>query len=234
MLSSNNIEAQNLAVLNQNQQWFQYYNQIKLGNKITWLSDGGYRWSDAFENRSQYLIRTGIGYKIKPSVPLVTGVAHLGFYGAEVLSKLELRPYQEIDASFKLNNVSIKNRFRVEERYFYSLLPLENRCLSPVIYRLRYSATVIFPIIEFNVGEKVKKVSLGIGNEILVNVGNNSTHFFDQNRLMLSPSIHCNEHLEIAFTYDFMVSLAPEPFNLKALHIAWFQLKHHLDCSKGK
>src|SRR3954449_6940044 len=79
--------AQEKTVKKGNQQWLQYYAQIKLSDKWTLLPDAGYRWANNFEVSSQYLIRVGLNYTLNPNIQVGGGFAHFGFYtSGKVLS----------------------------------------------------------------------------------------------------------------------------------------------------
>ena len=82
-------------VIKGNQVWLQYYNQTKLNDNWTLVVDGGYRWRDGFQDASQYIVRAGMGYNLKPDIRISAGFAHLGFYGPENINLMEFRPYQE-------------------------------------------------------------------------------------------------------------------------------------------
>jgi len=115
-LKAGNLVSQDKIISKENQQWFQYYNQTNINAKWSWLSDVGFRWRDGFQENSQYIVRTSIGYIINPSVRISSGFAHLGFFSSNKIQRFELRPYQEINVKNTFNKISISHRYRIEQR----------------------------------------------------------------------------------------------------------------------
>ncbi|NJL75623.1 MAG: DUF2490 domain-containing protein [Saprospiraceae bacterium] len=70
-------------------QWFQYYNQTKLSEKWILSSDVGYRLRDRFKEKSQFLVRTGMGYNLKKTVRVNAGFALFGFYKDDEINRIE-------------------------------------------------------------------------------------------------------------------------------------------------
>src|SRR5258708_5356953 len=79
-------------VLHDNQQWFQYYNQLKLSEKLTLYSDIGVRRIDNFNEWSQMLLRMGLGYSIAQNLQGITGIGCFTSYANSKLIKIEYRP----------------------------------------------------------------------------------------------------------------------------------------------
>src|SRR3954452_23690960 len=104
--------AQEKTVNKGNQQWIQYYTQVKLAGKWIFLADAGYRVANNFQVSSQYIIRAGLNYALNPNIQVGAGFAHLGFYTSGEISKVEFRPYEELSIKSKLNNIDINNRVR--------------------------------------------------------------------------------------------------------------------------
>ena len=102
--------AQEKTIKRGNQQWLQYYAQIKLSNKWTLLPDVGYRAANNFQASSQYLIRVSLNYTLTPNIQVGGGFAHFGFYTSGKVSKVEFRPYEELGIKSKLGNIDISNR----------------------------------------------------------------------------------------------------------------------------
>lgn len=212
-----------------NQQWFQYYNQAKLGEKWTLLSDFGYRWKDGFDENSQYIIRTAIGYSINPSVRISLGFAHLGFYTANKISKIEFRPYQELAIKNNINKIEITNRCRIEERFFNLVNYEETQHPNTFNFRFRYSVMVSIPLFKLSSENDNKIFLLNIGDEIFMNTGNNFTHNnFDQNRLTVSPSLQLNKHVTFSLTWNSQFASASSLKTYQYTNVIWLQVKHKL------
>ena len=113
-------------VSHNNQQWIQYYNQLKLSEKLTLYSDVSLRRINNFNQWSQVTIRTGIGYPLTENLQVVTGFACFNFYNNNKPSRIEFRPYQEVNTSQNLCNVAVQHRLRVVARYFRKISDNQN------------------------------------------------------------------------------------------------------------
>lgn len=58
--------AQQKIITRGNQQWIQYYNQIRFGEHGILVTDGGFRMMDGFGEPSQYILRAGVVYSRHP------------------------------------------------------------------------------------------------------------------------------------------------------------------------
>lgn len=130
--------AQSKKIKYSNQQWFQYYNQLKLSEKWTWLTDGGYRLKDGFKHSSQYIAPTGFDYQLNTGIKLVVGFANLGFYTLAELTKIEFRPYQKLLIKQKFSDLAMGHRFRVEQRFFRCIVQGNIQDEGNFNFRFRY------------------------------------------------------------------------------------------------
>lgn len=110
------------SVLVSDLQWFQYYNQTKLSEKWMWSSDAGYRWRDGFKEKSQFLVRTGIGYNLSKTLTVNAGFALFKFYQDGETSRIEYRPYEDFVLNEKLGKVNLQHRLRFEQRFFKNVV----------------------------------------------------------------------------------------------------------------
>lgn len=101
-----------------NKEWIQYYNTIALTSNFLLKSDVGYRIENNFMDKSQFILRTGLSYKITPKIQFLVGFAHLGSYKDDTLSRIELRPYQEFTVNDIYGKIQVHHHIRVEERFF--------------------------------------------------------------------------------------------------------------------
>jgi hypothetical protein len=229
MIFCHDLFGQSKIVSNGNQQWFQYYNQAKLGNKWTLFSDLGYRWKDGFHENSQYIIRTAIGYSIHPSLRISLGVAHLGSYIAKKASIFEFRPYQELALKNNFNEIELTNRFRVEERFFNFDYNGEIQLPSDFNFRFRYSIMMGIPLFRLSKEKTNRIFLLYIGDEIFINAGNTiANNIFDQNRIIFSPSLKLNEQVTFSLTWNSQFASTSLQNTYKYTNVIWFQIKHKL------
>ena len=230
ILFSSVLIGQSKVVSTGGQQWFQYYNQAKLNEKWALLSDFGYRWKDGFQENSQYIIRTSIGYSFSPSVSISLGFAHLGNFIANKVSVFELRPYQEIAFKNNFNKTEITNRFRVEERFINYDHDGNFQLPNSFNFRFRYSVMIGIPLFKLSKENENRMFLLYIGNEIFIHATKNSVNnIFDQNRIIFSPSLKLNEHVMLSLTWNSMYASTSLQNTYKHTNVIWFQVKHKLN-----
>ena len=223
------LRGQKKEVIKENSQWIQYYNQSVISDKWQILFDAGYRWLDGFEERSQYIIRAGIGYRPVSRLRLVAGFAHLGFYSSGDLTKTEYRPYQEIGLTNKLNKIDLSHRLRIEERFFKEQHPQPFQDAQSFNFRFRYLFAVGIPLVQFD-GHRGSELSLHLGDEIFINAGADIVNnVFDQNRLLVSPTYRLNEQFSFALTYNYIFAGTAQAGQYASLQVWWLQIKQNLD-----
>lgn len=216
-----------------NQQWIQYYNQVQLDEKWVWLTDGGFRWKNGFDKNSQYIIRTAIGYNLHPSIRVSTGFAHLGYFLSNKVVSHEYRPYQELQFKQAFNKISLTHRYRVEERYFHLKLVNDKQSANSFNFRFRYSVMLNIPLWQLAKDQPDKLVLLSLGDEIFLNAGKQIVNnIFDQNRLIISPTVQFNKNLSMALTWNTIFAKGIGEGNYRKVNVAWLQIKHKLDFRK--
>lgn len=152
--------AQEKTIKRGNQQWLQYYGQVKLSDKWTFLADGGYRVTNNFRVSSQYIIRAGANYALNSNIQVGGGFAHVGFYTSGKISRAEFRPYQELSIKSKLNNADISNRIRAEERLFNPVVEGSIKSPGTFNFRFRYQFMMGIPLFNLSPTNKDKLVLL--------------------------------------------------------------------------
>ncbi|MDN3669814.1 DUF2490 domain-containing protein [Echinicola jeungdonensis] len=225
--------AQRKEVSTGNQQWFQYYNQIKLDEKWALLTDGGLRTRNNFDEFSQYLIRTGIGFNPSSILSFLVGFAHLGFYNNGSRTRSELRPYQELVINNKLAPISLSHRYRVEERFFRNTSQ-DNSKSNSFNFRFRYRIMASIPLWE-STEHDGKSLSFNVGDEILINAGKDVVYnVFNQNRILIGPAFQLNKTLDFSLTYTHQFSASNAPREYQNSHIFWLGIKHKMDFTSKK
>lgn len=230
-VSAGKISAQGKTVKRSNQQWVQYYGQFKLSQKWGMNADAGFRWADSFKNKLQYISRVGVGYQLNPRFRLATGFANLGSYSASSLSKLEFRTYEEISAGYQYNKIAINHRFRVEERYYRSVVNGDILSGYDFNFRMRYQISAIIPLISFENPDQ--KLSLNVADEIFVNAGSEIVYnLFDKNRFVIGPAFQCSKKLTIGLSYTHQFSQLNSPALYAHDDVMWLAIRHSVDFSK--
>lgn len=220
------IQGQEKKVSHANQLWLQYYSQIALTNKWSLLVDGGHRWQDVFQERTQYIIRMAAGYNLNPDMRVAAGVGHFGAYHTSDLSRIELRPYQELVLKNRLNKVSLSHRYRIEERFFYPVLDGEVQTPHSFNFRFRYAITVSIPIVKWPKESGERAILMNVGDEVFINAGKDIGHnIFNQNRVLISPSLKMNEQLTFSFTWNYQFASTSTPEDFAVTNVVWLQVK---------
>lgn len=231
VISAGRISAQGKTVKRSNQQWVQYYGQFKLSQKWGINADAGFRWEDSFKKRLQYISRVGIGYQLNSRFRLATGFANLGSYGGSSLSKLEFRTYEEISAGYQYNKVGINHRFRVEERYYKSVVNGDILSGYNFNFRLRYQISANIPLINFENPEQ--KLFLNVADEIFVNAGSEIVYnLLDKNRFVIGPAFQFSKKLTIGLSYTHQFSQLNSPATYAHDDVMWLAIRHNVDFSK--
>jgi hypothetical protein len=217
-------------ILKSNQVWLHSYHEGRISEKWTILLDGGFRWRNGVEDKLAYIVRTGAGYSISPRLRLGGGFANLGVYAGNSVVRREYRPYQELLFKDQLGKLNLSHRLRVEERFFKDLA-LDFATVD-FNFRFRYAFSVGIPLARLSKKDPQRKIILNLGDEIFINAGKEIGHsIFDQNRLILSPTLQWNKALSVSFTYNSQFAGTPQPETYLKSHIAWLQIRHNLDFS---
>jgi len=224
--------AQEKHVNRGNQQWFQYIHEIPINEIWSIKNDFNFRWRAQMSSRSQYLLRTNIGFLINEHVRIAGGFAHLGFYVVEQLARLEYRPFQELSIDHEYEKLVTGHRFRIEERFFKALAERKAGEGHNFNFRLRYRFSVSYPLFSIPALHPESKVSFGIADEIFLNAGQSIVYnIFNQNRLLIGPAVQFNDNTEFKITYNNLFASASEPDEYRHLDIIWLGLSHKLDFS---
>lgn len=219
--------AQNTTPIRGNQQWVQYYGQGTLNDRWAITLDGGFRWKNDLGDKSQYIVRTGVTHSFNSGLKVAAGFAHLGFYGGDEVNLREHRPYQELGYSHFIQSFQINHRIRLEERFF-DPVGFSWRDQQPNRFTLRWRYGLSANVALFSINDSMR-ASLTIGNEIFLNLASEKgLDFFDQNRLTLSPTLHINDQLSFAFTWNRQASYPKIADKHQYNSVLWLQVKHNL------
>jgi hypothetical protein len=189
-------------VMYNNQQWLQYVNQWKLSEKKMMYTDVSFRRINELKDWSQITFRTGLGYDVKEKLQGVTGVACFTFYTKNKLSRIELRPYQELNTTQTFGKVSVQHRLRVEARYFRHVKDGEVTSEDNFNWRFRYRIFTSTPVVKLSATNEDCLLLLNVGDEVFINAGNEITYnLFDNNRLLVGVTCQCNKTLSFSAAY---------------------------------
>jgi len=230
-----NLTAQEKTIIHENQQWLQYYLQLRLSEKWNVQGDAGYRWKESFSARNQYVLRVGGTYRATPALQVGGGMAYSGSYGDEGLEEVEFRPFQDISLKSDFRYFDLSQRFRMEERFYNPVV--DGRISSPNDFnlRLRYALTANIPLLHFSEKRPAAQLSLQLGDEIFINAGKAIvTDVFDKNRIVLGPSLQWSKSLTFAFTWSNQFASTAIPDTYRNTQVFWLQIKQQIDLGNKK
>ncbi len=225
------LNSQNITTRT-NQQWFQYNNELKLNEKHSLLTDGGYRVSESFSKKTLYMVRVGFTQQVTTKIRLSIGVAFFSLYKNEVVYMHEYRPYQDIVFKSKFSKFDFQQRIRVEERIFKATHESNALYYDPFNVRFRYQFMFNIPIVKLSSTNPSRKIALNIGDEVFVNAGKEPV--IDQNRVLAGVTFYLNESLGIKFIYNYQLRTLKSNSYFGEDQIFWLQLQHTINLIKSK
>jgi len=187
--------------------WLASFNTFRLTHKTSIHFDAQWRSSDRLRHMQTLLLRTGLNYKISPITTLTGGYAYISnrksVNGITGYSP-EHRIWQQALVAYKVKNIAVAHRFRLEQR-FMGRPKVENDRLvnegSNYASRFRYFTRNIIP---FARKDFHKGVFAAVQNELFLNFGNTQTvngKTFDQNRLYLALGYKVHSRFSFDFGY---------------------------------
>jgi len=166
----------------ENTGWFAWFNSYKLSKHWSFYFDGQIRSADNWNNIRNIIFRPGITYVINAKNSVTAGYAFVPTYtrlaAPSKSTLIENRIWEQYIYSTKFGQVSLQNRFRLEQRF------IERQTENVFGQRLRYFVRTIIPL-KKQTNTFDKGLFVAIQNEIFFNVQNKekfNNSFFDQNR----------------------------------------------------
>ncbi|MEN9381690.1 MAG: hypothetical protein RI940_571, partial [Bacteroidota bacterium] len=196
------LNAQN----NQIGTWFVYFGNQKINNKWNIQSDFQYRIKQILEQKSQGIVRAGLGYNLTPNNHnVLLGLAYINTqFDDDIVSKATLqekRVYQQYLYKKNYQDYFTIHRFRLEERFISNDFGLRTRYFISLQKSLN--------------GKLLNKHSIygSSFNELFVDLRNTK---FDRNRFYVGLGYAINK--DIRFETGYMVQ------SQKNISIGQFQL----------
>lgn len=184
----------------QTQSWFSINNNFRFNEHLGLLLDLHVRRNDFVSEDSFYFTRIGVAYMPNSKVLFATGYAHMWLApskeGWNTFSD-ENRIYQQAQLSSKIENVSVLQRIRNEQRWQEKIVNDETTGENRFTDRVRYLLSFSIPI--FN---KSSMPSLVVADEILIHFGKEVVYnTFDQNRFFIGIKQNVSPKLSFDFGY---------------------------------
>jgi hypothetical protein len=185
----------------ENTGWFAWFNTYRFSKQWGLYFDGQVRSADNWDYVRTVLLRPGITYFFDAKNSATLGYAYITSYNRlpepSKNTLTENRIWEQYIYAAKLGQVSLQNRFRLEQRF------IERQTDNVFSQRLRYFIRAIIPLAKqkqsFNMG-----VYAAIQNEIYLNVQNKediNNSFFDQNRIYGAIGYRFNPKVDLEAGY---------------------------------
>ncbi len=187
--------------INENTGWFAWFNNYKFSKHFGFYADVQIRSADNWDYVRNVLIRPGLTYHFNSKNNVTVGYAYVGSYNKlpepSKNSLTENRIWEQYINNAKFGNVSLQNRFRLEQRF------IEQQTQNVFAQRLRYFVRTIIPLTKqqqaFNKGPFA-----AVQNEIFFNIQNKdklNNSIFDQNRVYCAIGYRFSKKVDLEAGY---------------------------------
>lgn len=208
-----------------NSVWLGYLNTTTIDEKWNVNTDIQYRTKEWLEKPSQFLVRSGLGYKLNDKVRITLGAAHFRFYLTSITTNGEWRPWQELLINDAVGKTKIAHRFLAEQRFNQKVVANKPTNDHSFNWRFRYRLEATRHLIKYG----SKGISLIIGNEILINAGNSIRYnYFDQDRLYAGFNFDQNKHLTYQIEFMYIWQQQSNGITLDKVSIVRFNIFHRI------
>ena len=181
--------------------WLATFNSIKLNKNWGLHFDMQLRSADDLEYAKNLIVRPGLTYFISSKQNATAGYAFIQTYANPDLigasDKTEHRIWQQYIRSYKIKNVPISHRFRLEQRF------IEAPGTDIFSQRIRYFFRAVIPL-KTPAGPFTKGLFAGLQNEVFLNLQNKkalNNQVFDQNRFYPSLGYRLSKKADIEVGY---------------------------------
>lgn len=222
------LNAQEKTITHRQQEWFQYYNQVKVAEKLFISSDAGFRIQNHPTAISTLLIRTSLSYSLKPGIFAGLGFACFTSYTKNKLVKSEFRPYEEFLVKHVFHSLNLQHRLRIEERAFRSELTNQNS----FNFRFRYRLYLTYPVLTFH--PEGKSLFIIASDEVFLNWGKGIVYNFEQNRIIGGIRFALNKNLQFSLSYVHQYAQKNPPVNYEETAVIWLGITHKIEKREKK
>jgi hypothetical protein len=181
--------------------WFAWFNSYRLSSQWSLHFDGQVRSADDWKYIRNIILRPGVTYIFNPKNSVTVGYAYISSHNRLPApaknSLIENRIWEQYIYAAKFGQVTLQNRFRLEQRF------IERQTEHVFAQRLRYFVRTIIPL-EKQKNSFSKGIYAAVQNEIFLNVQNKSeinNHFFDQNRIFVAVGYRFSPKVDLEGGY---------------------------------
>lgn len=218
-----------------NQQWLQYFNQIEVAKKFILFSDLGLRTTNRCSQINVLNLRAGLGYSVTKKIDGVSGIGIFALIANNSIGRMEYRPYQDFSIKNKLGSFLVRQRLRLEARFFDQIIATSDPSNVSFNIRGRYKIAFEIPVFQLSEKNKDKKILLNFSNEILLNAGRQITYNnFDSDRLSFGSTIQFSKNLNCALNYTYQYSERNAPSTFEHIDVLTLAITQKIGFNKNQ
>jgi hypothetical protein len=147
----------------------------------------------------------------------------------------EFRPYQDLQYKSSLGKITLNQRLRLKKRFFKDKAIPTRSSEVDFNFRFKYLFLIGITVAELSNNFPDRKLILNLGNEIFLNAGKQvTTQIFDQNRLLISPTLQWSKALSISLTWNSQFASTTIRDSYILSNIVWLQVRHNVDFKTKK
>jgi hypothetical protein len=174
-----------------------------------------------------------LGYPITQSLQGITGIALFNFYSQNELSRIEYRPYQEVNSTQSFGKISVQHRFRTEARFFRNVSEAIKTPPSNFNFRFRYRIYCSIPLLKWSEVKPDRTLSFNIGDEVFINAGKEIIYnAFDNNRFLVGLTFEHNDNLSFTVSFIDQFGQRASPATYERSAIFTLGIRHKLSLCK--
>lgn len=173
--------------------WGGYFFTAPVSSQWSIVGDAQVRSKNGFSQLSQFLIRTGVAYNIRPNWSVIVGIANFQSSGKlfnETILLNEFRSWQENVLQFNLQPFNLFFRTRLEQRWLQR--PITDSTIGlNYINRLRNKVSITYPLSSTLMAE--------VGTEVMV--VSHQSNIMDLLRAFMGFHFFLNNNLRCQIQY---------------------------------
>lgn len=210
--------------------WFTYFGQFKLSDKIGIHTDLQFRMDQNIAYPNQNLLRLGLLYYLNNNFTIGFGYAFVKSHNLNIeMYPQENRIWQQMIFNYKFSdNINISNRLRIEQRFIDNLRKVNNENVKYedfVDNRIRLFNRIIFNLSDKSIAENNSIIPyFALQNEVFINIPNKNynSNYFDQNRIIMNLGLDYNKStkLEIGYMNQYILSNTEKILIYNNLHFS--------------
>jgi len=185
--------------LDQQSGWAAWFNNAKLSERWSLVSDVQVRSNDGWEQPRNLIGRAGASYALSPSFNATAGYAYIETYSPDAPTLIEHRTWQQLLLQQKIDGNPLTHRLRLEQRFI-------ERAAGGDLYsdRLRYFVRLQVPLAAAEGKNFTGGLYAAFQNEVFLHLTARSElngQWFDQNRAYAGLGFRISRQVDVEVGY---------------------------------